>query len=43
VSDGDDALRALPHALKAAGQVESPRFDPELDPDHRLVFVRFRN
>ncbi|NQW90225.1 hypothetical protein HQQ88_07945 [Curtobacterium sp. VKM Ac-2861] len=43
VSDGDDALRVLPHALKAAGQVESLRLDPELDPDRRLVFVRFRN
>lgn len=42
VSDGDDALKALPHALKAAGQVESLRLDPELDPDSRLVFVRFR-
>jgi hypothetical protein len=43
VSDGDDALRALPHALKSAGQVESLRLDPELDPDRRLVFARFRN
>ncbi|RPE79101.1 hypothetical protein EDF28_2917 [Curtobacterium sp. PhB137] len=43
VSDGDDALEALPHALKSAGQVESLRLDPELDPDSRLVFVRFRD
>ncbi|WP_131880015.1 MULTISPECIES: hypothetical protein [unclassified Curtobacterium] len=43
VSDGDDALNALPHTLKAAGQVESLRLDPELGPDRRLVFVRFRN
>jgi hypothetical protein len=42
VSDGDEALRVLPHALTAAGQVESIRLDPELHPDHRLVFVRFR-
>lgn len=43
VSDGDDALKALPEALEAAGRVESLRLDPELDPDRRLVFVRFRD
>ncbi|WIB61852.1 hypothetical protein DEJ13_08475 [Curtobacterium sp. MCLR17_007] len=43
VSVGDDALKVLPHALEAAGRVESLRLDPELDPDRRLVFVRFRD
>lgn len=39
-SRGDEALAALPHALRTVGPVESLRLDPD-DTDRRLVFVRF--
>ncbi|MFJ4297750.1 hypothetical protein [Curtobacterium sp. NPDC089689] len=41
VDQGDDALAALPHALRGVGPVESLRLDPDRAASSRLVFVRF--